>query len=124
MASIGFGFLETTLTFSSRGRPPAAAQSRPLTGNLWLCASTSLISHPVSNSPSGIDVFKKFVTPAQAILGVGTSDVSPSSGWSTKNINLGDPIEVALAGELKISALAHVASSTSHAYVGPWNAFV
>jgi hypothetical protein len=31
---------------------------------------------------------------------------------------------VALAGELQSSALAHVATSTSNAYVGPWNAFV
>ena len=31
---------------------------------------------------------------------------------------------MALAGELQNSALAHVAASTSHAYVGPLNAFV
>jgi len=33
-------------------------------------------------------------------------------------------VEVALAGRLQMSALAHVAGSTSRAYVGPWNAFV
>jgi hypothetical protein len=78
----------------------------------------------VFSSPSAIGVFKKVVVPAQAILGVGINDDPPSSGWSTKNINLDDPIEVALAGELQNSALAQVAASTSHAYVGPWNAFV
>ncbi len=82
------------------------------------------MSTSVSCSPIGINVFKKVVTPAQAILGVGNNDVPPSSGWSTKNIILEDPIEVALAGELQILYLAHVAASTSHAYVGPWNAFV
>ncbi len=69
-------------------------------------------------------MFKKFVVPAQAILGTGFNDVQPSSGWSTKDINNDDPIEVALADELQNSALAHVAAPTSHAYVGPWNAFV
>ena len=29
-----------------------------------------------------------------------------------------------MAGRLQMSALAHVAGSTSRAYVGPWNAFV
>jgi hypothetical protein len=57
-----------------------------------------------------IDVFKKVVIPAQAILGVGINDFPPSSGWSTKDNNLDDPIEVALAGELQNSALAHVAT--------------
>jgi hypothetical protein len=69
-------------------------------------------------------VFKRVVISAQTILGEGVNDIPSSSGWSTKNINLDDPIEVALAGELKSSALKHVAVSTSHAYVGPWNAFV
>ena len=71
-----------------------------VTGSSWLCASTSLTSPPTSKSPSGIVVFKKVVIPAQAILGIGINDVPPSSGWSTKNINLDDPIERALAGEL------------------------
>ena len=35
-----------------------------------------------------------------------------------------DPIEVALAGRLQQSAIAHVAESTSASYVGQWNAFV
>jgi hypothetical protein len=69
-------------------------------------------------------VFKKVVIPALATLGVGINSVPPSSGWSSKNINIDDPIEVALAGDLQSSALAHVATSTSNAYVGPWNAFV
>ena len=33
-------------------------------------------------------------------------------------------MELALAGRLQMSALAHVAGSISRAYVGPWNAFV
>ena len=69
-------------------------------------------------------MFKRVVIPAQAILGVGINDVPSSTGWSTKSINLDDPIEVALAGEVQSSALAHVSASTSHAYVGPRNAFV
>jgi len=32
-------------------------------------------------------------------------------------------VEVALAGRLQMSAMAHDAGSTSRAYVGPWNAF-
>ncbi len=71
-----------------------------------------------------IDVFKKVVTPARAILGIGNNDVMPSSGCSIKNINDDDSREVALASSLQDSALAHVAASTSHAYVDPWNAFV
>ncbi len=69
-------------------------------------------------------MFKKVVVPAQAILGAGINNFPPNSGWSNKDINFNEPIEVALAGELQNSALAHVAASTSHAYVGPWNAFV
>jgi hypothetical protein len=90
-------------------------------GNSWLYASTSLTSQPASNSPSRTVVFKKVVIPALATLGVGTNTVPPSSGWSSRNINLDDPIEVSLAVELQSSALAHVETSTSHAYVGPWN---
>jgi hypothetical protein len=69
-------------------------------------------------------VFKKVVALAQTILGAGINEIPPSSGWSTKDINVDDPIEVALASDLQNSPLAHVAASTSHAYVGPWNAFV
>jgi hypothetical protein len=79
---------------------------------------------PASNSPSGIVMLKKVVIPDQAILGVGINHIPPSSGWSNKNINLDDPIEMALARELQSPALAHVAASTSQANVGPWNAFV
>jgi hypothetical protein len=82
------------------------------------------MSPPASNSPSAIDVFKRVVTPAQAILGVGNNEVLTSSGWSNKDVNVNDPIEVALASSLQDSALTHVAAFTSHAYVGPWKAFV
>ncbi len=57
------------------------------------------------------------------MLGQGSLDVPLLSGWSQKDINKDDPIEVALASRLQNSALAHVAASTSKAYVGPWNAF-
>ena len=119
MLWISYGFPGMTLTLSSQVRPPMVVQfPRPI-GNSWLSASTSLTSQPVFNFPSVIVAFKKVVIPAQAILGVGINNVPPSSGWSSKNINLEDPIEVALAGELQSSALAHVATSTSNAYVGP-----
>jgi hypothetical protein len=78
----------------------------------------------VFHSPSAIDAFKRVVTPVRAILGVGNLEVPPSSGWSLKDINSNDPIEVAFTSNLQYYALAHVAASTSHAYVGPWNAFV
>ena len=57
---------------------------------------------------------QKVVVPAKALLGVGINDVPPPSGWSTKNISLDDPAEVALAGKLLSFALALVAASTSH----------
>jgi hypothetical protein len=113
-----------TLTCSSQGRPPAAVLSRRPIGNSLLYASTSQISPTVSNSQSAIDVFKRVVTPTRAILGIGNNDVMPSSGCSIKDINVNDSIEVALASNLQDPTLAHVAVSTSHAYVGPWNAFV
>ena len=47
-----------------------------------------------------------------------------NSYWTGKDVNIYDPVEVELARHLKMSALAHVARSTSFAYVGPWNAFV
>ena len=46
------------------------------------------------------------------------------SGWSKKDINTNEPIEIALVSRSHNSALAHVAASTSKAYVGPWNALV
>ena len=124
MLWIGYGFPGMTLSFSSRVRQPTVVQSQHPTGNSWLCASTSLRSPPITNSPLAIDVFKKVVVPAQAILGAEINIFPPTSGWSNKDINFNDPIEAALAGELQNSALAHVAASTSHVYVGPWNAFV
>jgi hypothetical protein len=62
--------------------------------------------------------------PARATLGGGTLSLPINSGWAGKDINMDDPVELALAGRLQMSALAHVAGSTSRAYVGPWNAFV
>ena len=68
--------------------------------------------------------FKKVVVPARAILEGGNIEACVSSGWSNKDINTNDLVEVALAGRLQNSALSHVAAFTSKAYVGPWNAFV
>ncbi len=62
--------------------------------------------------------------PARATLGGGALSLPTNSGWAGKDINIDDPVELALAGRLQLSALAHVAGSTSRAYVGPWNAFV
>ena len=88
MLWIGYGFSGMTLTFSSRVKPQIAVQLRHPIGNSWLSASTSLSSRPPSNSPSGTVAFKKVVIPALATIGVGINSVPPSSGWSTKNINL------------------------------------
>jgi hypothetical protein len=49
---------------------------------------------------------------------------SSLSGWSQKDINTNDLVEVALASQLQKPAFIHVAASTSEAYVGPWSAFV
>jgi hypothetical protein len=65
----------------------------------------------------------RVVATARAILGVGACNVPLSSGWSLKDINEDDPIELELAARLQSSSIAHVAESTSDAYVGPWNAF-
>jgi len=62
--------------------------------------------------------------PARATLAGGALSLPINSGWAGKYINMDDPMEVALAVRLQMSALAHVAGSTSRAYVGPWNAFV
>jgi hypothetical protein len=66
---------------------------------------------------------KKIVALARAILGVGAFEVPPSSGWSQKDININDPVELEYA-RIQESSIAHVAESTSGAYVGPCNAFV
>ncbi len=55
----------------------------------------------------------KVVAPTQAILVGNSFKVPHSSGLSQKDNNTNDPVEVALAGRLHNSALAHVATSTS-----------
>ena len=67
---------------------------------------------------------KKVVAPTRAISGVGALEVPPSSGWSQKDININDPVELELAACLQESATAHVAESTSGAYIESCNAFV
>ncbi len=54
--------------------------------------------------------------PARATLGGGALSLPINTGWASKNINIDDPVEVALAGRLQMSALAHVAGFTSRAY--------
>ncbi len=61
---------------------------------------------------------------ARVTLGGGALSIPIISGWAGKDIDMDDPVELALAGRLQMSALAHVAGSTYRAYVGPWNAFV
>jgi hypothetical protein len=61
---------------------------------------------------------------ARATLEGGALSLPINTGWAGKDVNIDDPVEVALAGRLQLLALAHVAGSTSRAYVGPWNAFV
>ena len=63
--------------------------------------------------------------PAHATLGKGSLRLPLHIGWTGKDVNIDDPVEVELlAGRLQMSALAHVSGCTSPAYVGPWNAFV
>jgi hypothetical protein len=62
--------------------------------------------------------FKKVVMHARAELERGTLSLPINSGWAGKDINMDDPTEVALAGRLQMSAIAHVVGSTSRAYVG------
>ncbi len=95
-----------------------------LVGKLWPSGLISPRTTHLSSCPSGTVAFKKVVALAQAILGKDSIELPLLSGWSQKDINTNDPIEVALASRLQNSALAHVAASTSKAYVGPWNAFV
>ena len=124
MLLIGCGFLGTTLLFSSKGLPKMGGKSRLQIGKSWPYGLTSQQSVPLLSSLRGIDAFSKVVAPVRAILGKGSIEVPTSSGWSSKDINLHDPIEVYLASRLQDSALSHVAASTSKTYVGPWNAFV
>jgi len=56
---------------------------------------------------------------ARAKLGGGALSLPINTYWAGKDVNIDDPVEVALAGCLQLSALAHVAGSTSGAYVGP-----
>ncbi len=60
----------------------------------------------------------------RATIGGGALCLPINTGWAGKDINIDDPVEVALAGRLQMPALTHVAGSTSRAYDGPWNAFV
>ena len=91
---------------------------------LWLCGSTSQKFIRAICSRSAIAAFKKGVMNTRATLGGGALSLSINTGWAGKEVHIDDPVEVAMAGRLQISVLAHVAGSTSRAYVGPWNAFV
>ena len=112
------------LLFSSRVKPRVAASSPLRTGKSWPFGSTSLRTSLLVCSQSESAVFKKVAMPARATLGSGTLSLPINFGWAGKDINTNDPVELALAGRLQMSALAHVAGFTSRAYVGPWHAFV
>lgn len=74
-------------------------------------------------SARGTDALWGAASPASAAVGAGVSTTA-SSGRSAKDVNLDDPVEVAMAGRLQQSAMTHVAESTSASYVGQWIAFV
>ena len=124
MLWIGFGFLGMIRTSSLVVRP-RVVQSCPRLGHFWPSGliSRKEIGKVVESSPRETGAFKAVVTPAGAILGIGNNKVI-FSGWSSMDINLADPVEVALAARVQQAAIDHVADSTSGAYVGPWNAFV
>jgi hypothetical protein len=121
---IGYGSLGTTPLFSSRGRPRVAAASCLQIGKLWPSALISRKNLHATNYQKKNGVFNRVVTPARSTLGAGSLEVPPRSGWDFKDVNINEPVEVALSASLQNSALAHVAESTSVAYLGPWNAFV
>ena len=64
--------------------------------------------------------------PARATLGGGFLSLPINTGWAGKDVSIDNHVEVELAGRLYMSALTHVAGSTSraHIYAGPWNAFI
>ncbi len=55
--------------------------------------------------------------PARATFGGESLSLPLTTGWAGNDDNIDDPVEVALAGRLQMSALAHVAGSTSRAYI-------
>ena len=125
---IGCGFLGKTPAFSCRAPVRATratrAQSRRPTGMSWPSASTSRPRED-PRCPVGTGAaFTRVVSPARAALGTAVGRLSEPTPWSSLSINHDDPVKVHLAARLQQSALAHVADSTAHAYVSPWNAFV
>ncbi len=64
------------------------------------------------------------VAPFVAVaLGTGSSEAR-ASGWDLQSFNATDTAEIALAASVRDAAVAHVAASTSSAYLGPWSHFV
>ena len=120
---IGCGFLGTTFLFSSRGKPQVVASSPRRMEIMVLRVDFSATQSNIC-SESAIVESMKVIMPAQATLGNGSLRLQLNTGWICKDVNIDDPLEVELAERLQMSALAHVAGSTSRAYVGPWNAFV
>jgi len=121
---IGYVSLGATLLFSSRGRPRVAATSCLQIGKLWPSALISRKNLHATNYQKETVAFNRVVARARATLGAGSLEVPPRSGWDLKDVKINDPVEVALATSHQKAALAHVAESTSGAYVDPWNAFV
>jgi hypothetical protein len=80
-------------------------------GNSWPSGLIFRQPIPLQSSQKEIGAFKKVVVPVRAILGGSIIEPCGSSGWSIKDINTNDPVEVALAGRLQNSAMSHVAAS-------------
>jgi len=96
--------------------------SRP-TDRLWPCGMISRREHVSAGFPSRTTAFTEIVVP----FGAARDTVSVrgrSSGWARLNVNREDPVELALAADLKQAALDHVAASTCKEYTGQWNMFV
>jgi hypothetical protein len=56
---------------------------------------------------------RRLFLPTRSTLGEEILNFSPNFGWAGKNVNINDPVEIDLAGRLRMSALAHVVGATS-----------
>lgn len=61
--------------------------------------------------------------PVGAARGAGRSEAA-AAGWAGFDVNREDPVESALAADLRKSAVENVAQSTAKTYTGQWNLFV
>jgi hypothetical protein len=79
---------------------------------------------PRGRDRNAIVTLNRVVMLARGTLGEGRLSLPLDLSWAGKDINIDEQVEVELTGRLQMSALAHVAGSTSRANVGAWNAFV